>query len=752
MAESKKKKAERIKQLWQAADGATRQQWEARSQKGYDFFLDNQLSVDEKSSLESQGMPTFTINRVTPVIEMLCYYATANQPKWQAVGREASDSDVAAVFSDIMAYIWDISNGQSVYSNILTDGIAKGMGWMIVDIDANLDRGMGEVVLRQGEPYDIYVDAKSRHPLFDDAEYIIAKKNLPRRHLMNLLPEYAKIIKKVEGTISYDVSYSEKARDSQQQDFQYKDITESWDVEGEQDQILEYFEVYHREKRPYYNVFYRVLPSPEEMQQIRQEAQIQVQKMQEEMSVQLKEKGLQIQSAVEAGEIIPERAELEMKKAQEEMQVSLQQAEMEITARLQEAQSVVEQKVVSEEEFKILSNNQEFQGVLVDAVKFFENKIIRTCVVGDKLLYEIVLPSDKYPLIPFMYRWTGTPYPMSAVMPLIGKQQEINKAHQLMIHNASLSSSLRWIYEEGAIDEGYWEKYGAAPGALLKRNPGFENPVPVTPMPLSNAFGQITQMDKVDMEYMSGMWASQMGDVAAQHDTYRGLLANDEYGTRRVKNWLKNLIEPALKRVGEVVRDYSQALYQTHKVMRIVQPNNIENIQKTEINIPIYNDYGEAIGKWNDYAAAKMDIVIVAGSSLPVNRWAYLAELKELLQFGVVDDIAVLAETDIRNKEKIVQRKSLYAQLKSQISSMEGEIKDLNGTNETLERQLVQSGIREQVIKAKERIGDIENDEARKIHTAAGDSLVQHKFLQRLQKEEEKKVRQKKDLTETKKK
>ena len=66
--------------------------------------------------------------------------------------------------------------------------------------------------------------------------------------------------------------------------------------------------------------------------------------------------------------------------------------------------------------------------------------------------------------------------------------------------------------------------------------------------------------------------------------------------------------------------------------------------REIEINIPLYNDYGEAIGKIKDYNSAKFDVRIIAGSTLPINRWAYLGELKELLQLGVVDDIAVLAE------------------------------------------------------------------------------------------------------------
>ena len=109
---------------------------------------------------------------------------------------------------------------------------------------------------------------------------------------------------------------------------------------------------------------------------------------------------------------------------------------------------------------------------------------------------------------------------------------------------------------------------------------------------------------------------------------------------------------------------------------------------------------GEAIGKSMDISAHKFDIRIVAGSTLPVNRWAYLEELKQLMQLGVVDDIAVLAETDIKNKEKIVQRKSFYAQLQGQLSQLQEAIQDKEGTIETLERQLVQAGIKQKVMQA----------------------------------------------------
>ena len=82
---------------------------------------------------------------------------------------------------------------------------------------------------------------------------------------------------------------------------------------------------------------------------------------------------------------------------------------------------------------------------------------------------------------------------------------------------------------------------------------------------------------------------------------------------------MKHCIEPALKQLGSVVKEYSQSIYTAHKTFRIVQPNAIQEDKQVEINVPMYNDLGQAIGKWKDYSAAKFDVKIVAGSTLPIN-------------------------------------------------------------------------------------------------------------------------------------
>jgi hypothetical protein len=732
---TKNKKADRIKELFNLAESWERQQWERINTKGYEFANDAQLSQEEKDSLEEQGMPTFTINRIMPVVEMLNFYATANNPRWQAIGSEGSDSDVAAVFSDLSDYIWNLSSGSTLYANAINDSICKSVGYFLVDVDADMDNGMGEVTLKQPEPFDVFVDPKSRDMLFRDAAYIMIRKILPRNHLEKLFPDYKAKIRKANGISTTD-SYSGRAMsDNDQALFTAKDNNNNSSArpDGSMDEMVEFFETYEKVQVEYVNVFYRVPPSPEQLKQMQEQIQVMVKEMEQELQVQLMEQQKSMEMQVQEGKMLAERYELEMKKASDQMQQQLQAFQQEQMSLLQKEASKIENKVLSKKEFKIITKDKEFSKNVIEYIPFRGTRIKLCCTAGGEFLYEKILPDTvkDYPLVPFHFKWTGTPFSMSAVSPLIGKQKEINKSHQILVHNASLGSSLRWMYEEGSIDAETWEKYSASPGALLPVRAGSEAPTPVMPAPLSNAFFSIVQEGKTDMEYLAGIYSAMQGDTSSQHETYRGMLAMDEYGTRRIKQWMKHSIEPALKQLGEVIMQFSQSVYSANKRFRIIQPSALLDGKETEINIPIYNDMGEAIGKSMDYASAKFDVKVVAGSTLPVNRWAYLDEMKEMLKMGIVDDIAVLAETDIRNKEQIAKRKSMYSQMQGQIQQMEESLKDKEGAIETLERQLVQAGIKGKVMQAEMEITrnkeQIKSDEKRKyIETEGKQKLLQN--------------------------
>jgi hypothetical protein len=700
---ARKNKGAVNKQLWDRANSTHRRKWQFTSQKGFDFYLDEQLTKDESDVLKESGMPSFTINRVLPIVEIMKYFVTAQNPRWKAVGVTGDDADIAQVHSDISEYCWYLSNGKSLYSQVILDSLTKGVGYFLVDVDQDMDIGKGEVVFKRIEPYDVFVDPMSRDFLFRDAGFITIRKNVTRTQLKNLFPEFNRKIQKASSGSGSGITETLSLRDRDESKIiQQEDISLGIGADGEDDDIIAYYETYQKIKKPFINAYIKSPPDEVEMREIQKAIDVEIKEFAAEMSVQLEEKKLQIQNALQSGEIIPDRAQLELEKAEKETQESIERQKQILISQAEEIRSKIEQTIIPEDDFKELMKEPEFASKVVDSVKFYENRIDLVCSVGeDTFLYEYELPVNEYPIIPIPYIYTGTPYPMSAVAPLIGKQQEINKAHQIMIHNANLASNLRWLYEEGSVDEEEWERYSSSPGALLKYRQGFNPPTPVLPAAINNAFYTITQEGKSDSEYISGVPSAMMGFTQDQPETYRGLLANDEFGTRRLKAWMGSIVEPALEQLGKCFQMVSQNHYTIDKIFRLVQPEAGQKEggeeKETRINIPIYNDYGEAVGKWNDYASGKFDVRIVAGATMPLNRWALLEEYFRWFQAGLIDDIAMIGETDIRNKERIIERKSLYAQLQSQLQQMEEAVKDKDGTIETLSRQLVQAGIKDKV-------------------------------------------------------
>ena len=715
---TKKSKAQVNKQIWDKVNNSHRHRWQSVSQKGYDFYLNEQLTKEELTMLEESGMPTFTINRITPIIEIMKYFVTANDPKWKAVGATGDDVDVAQVHADVADYCWYLSNGKSLYSQVILDSLTKGLGYFLVDIDKDADRGIGEVCFKRLDPYDVFVDPASRDFLFRDANFIQIRKNIARARLINMLPQFEAKIKKVTKG-SDVVSYSQRDIDFTDS-IQPEDLTYGVNMDAEDDDIVPYYETYSKKKFKYRNVYIKIEPSESQLVMLKEQVQEQLDSYRQEIEVGLIEKQMQIEQQVQEGEIIPERARLMIDNSQKMAAQAIREREMELISQARDEATIIKEQVMSEVSYKKFEADKNFSKNIVDSVEFYENRIVKTVSVGDDtFLYESIIPISEYPIVPISYMYTGTPYPMSAVTPLIGKQQEINKAHQIMLHNANLSSNLRWMYEEGSVPEDEWEKYSSAPGALLKYRSGFSPPTPIQPAPINNAFFTVVQQGKTDAEYISGVPSAMMGFSQDQAETYRGLLANDEFGTRRLKAWMNSIVEPSLEHLGRVFKMMAQKHYTIEKVFRIVQPmaGNDEE-REVRINVNLYNDYGKAIGKYKDYASARFDVRIIAGATLPLNRWALLEEYFRWYQSGLIDDIAMLAETDIRNKDKIVERKSQLAQMQSQLQSVQELIKDKDGTIETLQRQLVQAGI-------KMKVGDA-NTEIRKdvLETEAQQKLL----------------------------
>ena len=208
------------------------------------------------------------------------------------------------------------------------------------------------------------------------------------------------------------------------------------------------------------------------------------------------------------------------------------------------------------------------------------------------------------------------------------------------------------------------------------------------------------------------------GDSRQMPQTYKGTLAIDEYGQRRIKS-KRDDIEGAVNELAKTVVQFIQATYTNLKVVRLLQPNH--KPKEVKLNEPVYDEIsGEFLGKLNDVTVGKYDVVVVSGSTLPSNRYARFEYYMELYRNGIIDQVEVLKQTDVANVEDILNRKGQVKQMMNQIDSQGKKIKDLQGDLQTAQREVIHARQRVEVEKFKTQLESSANkvDMATKLYDA----------------------------------
>jgi hypothetical protein len=330
------------------------------------------------------------------------------------------------------------------------------------------------------------------------------------------------------------------------------------------------------------------------------------------------------------------------------------------------------------------------KGHLVEAEKILVNdieicQIEQYVSIGDKELFSIILPIEEYPVVPIMNGWNRNPYPMSDVRLVKGLQEYINKIRSLIIAHASTSTNTKLLIPRGAINKKQLEEdWGRAGTAVIEFDPELGTPVVAGPVPLPNELYKNEADARADIERILGIYALMQGDGGSAPQTYKGTVAMDEYGQRRIKS-KRDDIEEGLNQLARVVVGLIQYVYQDEKVLRLMQPNNMP--KEVVMNSPIYDDLGNYMGKINDITVGKYDVIVTSGSTLPSNRWARFEYYMQLHQAGLIDQIEVLKQTDVADMEGVLERSGQMQQLQGQVQSQQEEIKKLKGDLQTAQRE-----------------------------------------------------------------
>ena len=657
-----------------------REKWAIQAQEDREFRLGQQWTKEQARTLKERGQAPIVVNRLHPAVEMAKALLTANRPQFRVSPREDSDNKSAQLINALLAYMWEISDGVTVLRNVVDDYYVSGMGIMMVYQDPMRDNSKGDVVIKDIDPLDVYIDPNSRDRFCDDAENIIISRMFTKDQAKKLYPMYETKIKNATSDRSSDRPSTGREHDGKA--IFPEDIETMTDSAlGRSDEYVRGYERYYKEMVNRYRV-HETFTGKEYVHD------------DEEYEAYANRPAWIIEGRPIVREDVASQT---MQALQESYAQMLEQAQQ---------QGVPEEQLPEPPSIEQTTMSQFIEEGLVKVVEIQTCRVCQVVVMGDQLLYKRVLPIDKYPVVPFMNIHTRTPYPVSDIRMCKDMQEYINKTRSLIIAHATTSTNVKILVPSGSVDMREFEQKWSQPGVAIEVDFDQGAPQPVQPLPLPNELYQNEQTAKSDIDHQLGLYELMMGNSQAAPHTYKATVSIDDFGQRKIKSKLMD-IEAGLSRVCQVAIPLMQQLYQEEKVIRLVQPNNMTS--EFLINKRFYDDYTESIRKYNDIGLGTYDVVVVTGSTLPTNRYAQLELYMDAYKNGIIDKMEVLKKTEIFDVEGVLQRTDTIEQLSSQLEQANEMIKKLQGDMQSRDRENVNLKQRVEVEKFKADLDKVSN-------------------------------------------
>ena len=141
------KKVEKVQELFRIYKNK-RETWAQHAQEDREFRLGKQWSEEQTRVLEKRGQSPIVINRIHPAVETAKALITANRPNFKISPREDSDVKMANVLSNLLTYIYDISDGRTAIRQVVDDYYVTGLGYLLCYQDPVADYNRGEVKIK----------------------------------------------------------------------------------------------------------------------------------------------------------------------------------------------------------------------------------------------------------------------------------------------------------------------------------------------------------------------------------------------------------------------------------------------------------------------------------------------------------------------------------------------------------------------------------------------------------------------------
>ena len=661
--------------------------WATQAMEDDEFRNNQQWKKAHKDVLAQRSQVPIVDNIIYPAVEQAKALLTANKPKFQSTGRDDSDGKVGRLFSDIMAYIWDISNGNVELKQVVDDYYVKGMGVMQTYVDGLSDFGRGDVKIKSIDPLDLYLDPNSKDTFARDSACMIVAKRVTDEQIKTVYPFVADRIDEMM-TSSSNNRYPSTSRDGSED----QQVGPTEDDDG----YYKHYEVidrYEKVKLPYFHILDSITGEENIMNE-------------EGFNEFVEEPAVVMETAQGVQHVTENNAVLELLQVYQSTGGVYHMMQDPVTGQPTMMPGEEHEGAIpgTTTRLNIVTNAEMIEEGVIVLNRVMVDRIQRILSIGGLLVDNLIMDVDEYPIVPLMNRHNRNPYPMSDVRFVKPIQEYINKLTSLIIAHASSSTNTKLLIPRGSMDrkqlEEEWSRAGTG---VIEYDPELGQPIVAGPIPLPNELYKNKEDAKVSIYQILGIHPLSQGDPSAAPQTYKGTVAIDEYAQRRIKSKLDD-IDEMLNQVAKVVIQLIQQTYTDEKVVRLMKPDG--RTTQATLNKPVYDDFtGEIVGRVNDVTIGKYDLIVVSGSTLPSNRWARFDYYMQLYQAGIIDQVEVLEQTEVADTEGVLERVSIISQQQQTIQALEEELKRIKGDLQTTERESVHDKKRVEIEKFKRQLG-----------------------------------------------
>ena len=164
---------------WFEADAGHSHEWRVQAREDFDFVAGEQWETETQRSLEAQGRPTITFNRVLSVIKAVAGIEINGRHETIFIPRntDAGDVKINELLTQASQWMADGCDAEDEQSEAFQDTLVCGMGWTEQRIDYTEDPD-GMYIEERVDPLEIYWDKDARSKNLVDARRIFRVRRM----------------------------------------------------------------------------------------------------------------------------------------------------------------------------------------------------------------------------------------------------------------------------------------------------------------------------------------------------------------------------------------------------------------------------------------------------------------------------------------------------------------------------------------------------------------------------------------------